>query len=107
VHYHPESGMAAWVDQLADRHGVTFNPALRTHSSRTAAQLAAAGIGAAIVPISALAAQQPGLVRRLQPTVACDIVALVDTPSDPLVHQFLTDIGRRGLPTWNVDTYHQ
>src|SRR5215475_6899806 len=51
VHYVPENGLAIWVDQLAARHQVVLNPVLRTRSPRTAAQLAAAGMGITIVPI--------------------------------------------------------
>lgn len=100
VHYGADNGMAIWVDDLANRHGVVLTPVLRTRSPRTAAQLAGAGMGAALVPVSALAAEPLGVVRRLRPTVERDIVAMVASPSDTLVHQFLADIHRRGLPTW-------
>lgn len=53
VHYVPDNGMALWVDQFAAERGVLLpRPALRTASPRTAAQLAAAGMGVAIVPAS-------------------------------------------------------
>src|SRR5262249_11426423 len=60
VHYDIDHGMAVWVDQFAHRHGLALNPVLRTRSPRTAAQLAAAGIGAALVPVSALACRPVG-----------------------------------------------
>ena len=56
VHYDPANGMAAWVDQFAHHHGVEFKSVLRTRSPRTAAQLAAGGVGATVVPVSALTA---------------------------------------------------
>ena len=56
VHYDPDNGMAAWVDQFAHHHGVEFKSVLRTRSPRTAAQLAAGGVGATVVPVSALTA---------------------------------------------------
>jgi DNA-binding transcriptional LysR family regulator len=74
---------------------------LHTRSVRTAAQLAAAGIGATLVPVSALACHPRGLVRRLRPAVERDVIAVVASPSDTLVHQFLTDIHSRGLPAWS------
>jgi DNA-binding transcriptional LysR family regulator len=74
---------------------------LRTRSPRTAAQLAAAGIGATLVPVSALAPAPRGVVRRLKPAVERDIVAVVASPSDTLVCKFLTDIRHRGLPDWS------
>jgi DNA-binding transcriptional LysR family regulator len=101
VHYDPENGMAVWVDEFADLHNVALNPVLHTRSPRTAAQLAAAGIGATLVPVSAMASEPPGLVRRLQPTVQRDIIAVIASPSDTLVNEFFTDIQRHGLPTWS------
>lgn len=100
VHYDPENGMAVWVDQLAARHGAVLDPVLRTRSPRTAAQLAAAGMGVTIVPVSALPARPAGTVRRLRPVIKRDVVAVVATTIDTLVHQFVADIYRRGLPSW-------
>jgi DNA-binding transcriptional LysR family regulator len=100
VHYDPENGMAIWVDQLAAQHEIVLSPVLRTRSPRTAAQLAAAGMGITIVPVSALPARPAGTVRRLRPMVKRDVVAVVAAPSDTLVHQFVADIHRRGLPSW-------
>lgn len=46
VHYDPDNGNAVWVDQFAAQRGVVLpQPTLRTSSPRTAAQLAAAGMG--------------------------------------------------------------
>ena len=100
VHYDLTNGMAIWVDQLAARHEVVLNPILRTGSPRTAAQLAAAGMGVALVPVSALPPRPAGVVRRLRPMIKRDIVAIVAAPSDTLVQRFLADLHRRVLPTW-------
>lgn len=100
VHYDQDNGMAVWVDELAACHRVVLNPVLRTRSPRTAAQLAAAGMGVTIVPVSALPARLAGTVRRLRPMVKRDVIAVVAAPSDTLVHQFVADIYRRGLPSW-------
>jgi DNA-binding transcriptional LysR family regulator len=100
VHYDRENGMALWVDQLAAQHEVVLNPVLRTRSPRTAAQLAAAGMGITIVPVSALAARPAGTVRRLRPMIKRDVVAVVAAPSDTLIHQFIADIHSRGIPSW-------
>ena len=104
VHYDPDNGMAIYVDQLAAQHGAVLNPVLRTRSPRTAAQLAAAGMGVTIVPVSALAPRPAGVVRRLRPMVKRDIVAMVAAPSDTLVQMFVADLHRRGLPTWSGPT---
>lgn len=100
VHFSPDSGMALWVDQLAADHEVVLNVALRTRSPRTAAQLAAAGMGVTIVPVSALPARPAGLVRRLRPMVKRDVVAMLTAPSDILLSRFVGDLARRGLPAW-------
>lgn len=104
VHYHPDNGMAVWVDQLAAQHEIVLSPVLRTRSPRTAAQLAAAGMGVTIVPVSALPARPAGVVRRLRPMVKRDVVAVVAAPSDTLVNQFVADIHRRGVPMWAGST---
>jgi DNA-binding transcriptional LysR family regulator len=101
VHYGLDNGMAVWVDEFADRHNVVLNPVLHTRSPRTAAQLAAAGLGVTLVPVSAVTPESPGVVRRLRPHVDREVIAVVAAPSDALVRQFLTDIHRRGLPTWS------
>jgi DNA-binding transcriptional LysR family regulator len=98
VHYDPDNAMAAYVDRLAAQHGVTLNPVLRSRTSRTAAQLAAAGMGVTIVPVSALTPRPTGVVRRLSPMVKYDIVAIVAAQSDTLVKLFVADV-RRTTPT--------
>jgi DNA-binding transcriptional LysR family regulator len=104
VHYTPDNGLCVWVDQLAAHHGVLLDPVLRTRSPRTAAQLAAAGMGVTIVPVSALAARQAGVVRRLAPEVRRDVVVVVASPSDALAARFVADLRRRGLPSSAIPT---
>lgn len=101
VHYDPANAMAAWIDQFTAFHKVVLKPAVRTRSPRTAAHLAAAGLGVAIVPVSALAPRPVGVVRRLRPVVMGDVVVMVATPSDTLVQAFVTDLRSRGVPSWS------
>jgi DNA-binding transcriptional LysR family regulator len=99
VHYHPGNGFAAWVDQFAAKHGVVLPPpALRTGSPRTAAQLAAAGMGVTIVPFSALTSLPGVTIRSLDPPELRDVVVLVAAPHDDLLRRFVADLKRRGLP---------
>lgn len=98
VHYTPDNGLCVWIDQLAARHQVLLEPVLRTRSPRTAAQLAAAGMGVTIVPWSALVTRPPGVVRRFAPPVRRDVVAVLAAPSDALAANFVADLRRRGLP---------
>jgi DNA-binding transcriptional LysR family regulator len=98
VHYDSANTLARWVDQLAANHKIVLNPVLRTRSPRTAAELAAAGMGVTIVPASALVPRPTGAVRSLCPMVKVDIIAMVAAPTDTLVQAFTADLRRRGLP---------
>ncbi|MDP9842804.1 LysR family transcriptional regulator [Streptosporangium lutulentum] len=98
VHYDPDNGLAVWVDRFVAGHEVALTPVVRTRSPRTAAQLAGAGMGVSIVPASALIACPAGVVRRLNPRVHRDIVAIMAAPSDGLARRFVADLRRQGLP---------
>jgi DNA-binding transcriptional LysR family regulator len=99
VHYDPDNGNAVWVDQFAARRGVVLpQPTLRTGSPRTAAQLAAVGMGVAIVPISALTPRPDGTIRSFDPPELRDVIIIVAAPHDDLVRRFVSDLKRRGLP---------
>jgi DNA-binding transcriptional LysR family regulator len=99
VHYDPGNGFGQWVDLFAARRGVALPvPTLRTGSPRTAAQLAAAGMGVAIVPFSALVPRPAGTIRSLEPAELRDIVVVVAAPHDDLLRRFVSDLTQRGLP---------
>jgi DNA-binding transcriptional LysR family regulator len=99
VHYDPGNGFGVWVDQFAARRGVVLpQPVLRTGSPRTAAQLAAAGMGVAIVPFSAIGALPDATIRSLDPVELRDVIAIVAAPHDELLWRFVGDLKRRGLP---------
>jgi DNA-binding transcriptional LysR family regulator len=103
VHYDPGNGHGVWLDQFAAQRGVVLpQPTLRTASPRTAAQLAAAGMGVAIVPFSALAARPGGTVRSLDPPELRDVIVVVAAPHDDLLRRFVRDLKRRGLPASRV-----
>jgi DNA-binding transcriptional LysR family regulator len=99
VLYNPDNGNAVWVDQFAAQRGVALpEPTLRTGSPRTAAQLAAAGMGVAIVPFSALTPRPGGTIRSFDPPVLRDVIVIVAAPHDDLLRRFVSDLKRRGLP---------
>jgi len=99
VHYDQDNGFGVWLDQLAAERGVVLPPpVLRTGSPRTAAQLAAAGMGVTIAPISALSPPPGGTIRSLDPAELRDVVAIVGAPHDDLLRRFVRDLKRRGLP---------
>ncbi|MFI9272266.1 LysR family transcriptional regulator [Kitasatospora sp. NPDC052896] len=103
VHYDATNGMGAWVDEFVADYGTRLDVVLRTRSPRTAAQLAGAGMGVTIVPVSALAGRFSATVRRMEPRVHRDILAITLTPSDALVRRFVADPRRRGLPRVNTE----
>ena len=99
VLYNPGNGHGVWVDQFAAQRGVVLpQPVLRTGSPRTAAQLAASGMGVAIVPFSALTPRPGGTIRSLDPVELRDVVVIVAAPHDDLLRRFVGDLKRRGLP---------
>jgi len=92
-------GQAWWLaDEVAAQHGVTLTAVTRTRQATTAAQLAVAGLGVALVPTTALPSSFPGVVRPLEPPLTRDVVALLANPSDPLAQRFDADVRRRGVP---------
>jgi DNA-binding transcriptional LysR family regulator len=103
VHYALDNGNAIWVEQFAARRAVVLPPpTLRTGSPRTAAQLAAAGMGVTIVPFSALTPRPEGTIRSFDPPELRHVLAIVAAPHDALVRRFVGDLKRRGLPTARV-----
>jgi DNA-binding transcriptional LysR family regulator len=98
VHYQPENGMSTWVDDFMAPHGVPLSVVLRTYSPRTAAQLAGAGVGVAIAPLSALVGRFSAEARSFEPRVQRKVIAVTLTPADVLVRRFIADLKRAGLP---------
>lgn len=99
VHYHPGNGFGVWLDQLAARRGVTLPPpVLRTASTRTAAQLAATGMGVTLAPRTALAPSFAATIRPLDPPEFRDIIVTVAAPHDRLIRRFVSALRRHGLP---------
>jgi DNA-binding transcriptional LysR family regulator len=103
VHYNPGNGNGVWLDQFAAQRGVVLpQPTLRTGSPRTAAQLAPAGMGVAIVPFSALTALPGGTIRSLDPAELRDVIVIVAAPHDDLLRRFVSDLKQRGLPASRI-----
>jgi len=105
IHYHPDNGFAVWVDEFAAERGVVLpQPVLRTGSPRTAAQLAAAGMGVTLVPFSALTPLPGGTIRPVDPATLRDVIVIVAAPQDELLRRFVRDLKRRGLPGSRLET---
>ncbi|GAA3438666.1 LysR family transcriptional regulator [Kutzneria kofuensis] len=97
VHFSPENGLAGWLDSVAAHHGVVLAVAMRTRQAVTAAQLAAAGVGVAIVPRSAIGSRFAGVVLPMDPPLGRDLVCLLANPADTLARRFESAARSRGV----------
>jgi DNA-binding transcriptional LysR family regulator len=97
VHFTPENRLGNWIEShLQDvdlRESVVVRTAVTTH----APQLAAAGLGVTVVPVSAITAGFPGAVRPFEPRWIRRLVAMTTTPRDPLATQLVSDLRSTGL----------
>nr|WP_296773698.1 LysR family transcriptional regulator [Rhodococcus sp. (in: high G+C Gram-positive bacteria)] len=99
VHYHPSNGLGAWIDSVAAQHNSSLAAATRTRNATTAAQLAHAGLGIALVPTTALPPRFTGVVTPLRPRLTRAVVAMIGSPTDALVQRFVSDVCSRGVPS--------
>ncbi|GAB2627460.1 LysR family transcriptional regulator [Paractinoplanes abujensis] len=97
VHFAPDNGLSNWLDWSLSAAGLRLKPVLRTSVTAAAPQLAAAGLGIAITPVSAVSAGFPGLVRSFSPRWARQLVAVTPGEPDPLVARFIADLRTRGV----------
>ena len=97
VHFAPENGLSGWLDASLADAGVRTTTAMRTAVSSAAPQLAAAGLGIAVCPVSAVTAGFRGAVRSFSPRWVRPLVAVTAGFPDPLAQQFISDLRRRGV----------
>ncbi len=97
VHFAPGNGLSSWLDWSLSAAGVRLKPVLRTSVTSAAPQLAAAGLGIAISPVSAVSAGFPGVVRSFSPRWARQLVAVTAGEPDPLAARFIADLRARGV----------
>jgi DNA-binding transcriptional LysR family regulator len=97
VHFAPENGLSSWLDRSLSAAGVRLKPVLRTSVTAAAPQLAAAGLGIAISPVSAVSAGFPGMVRSFSPRWTRLLVAVTAGEPDPLAGSFIADMRSRGV----------
>ncbi|WP_432542653.1 LysR family transcriptional regulator [Kineococcus sp. SYSU DK002] len=94
----PGNGLDRWLTGIAADAGTTFDVVVRTRSASTAAHLARAGAGVAVVPVSALGGDGTGVVR-FTPPLGRDVVALLPAGgADPLAGEFVRDLLAGGAP---------
>lgn len=97
VHFAPDNGLGAWLDQSFARAGVRPEAVMRTSVTAAAPQLAAAGLGIAVCPVSAVSDGFPGAVRSFAPRWVRQLVAVTSAEPDPLAARFIGDLRRHGM----------
>jgi DNA-binding transcriptional LysR family regulator len=97
IQYAGPHGLAGWLDALFAAHEVSPEIVIRTQQTTSAPALAAAGLGAAVVPVSGVPAGFAGTVHRLDPVQSRDVVALTAGRGDVLVSQFVASVKATGL----------
>jgi DNA-binding transcriptional LysR family regulator len=84
VLYAAEFGLAPVVAAACARRGFTPRPAVRTHHTATAVELAAAGLGPALVPGNVIGPDFAACVARPSPPIRRELVAFTRAhPSPP------------------------
>ncbi|MGH3642817.1 MAG: LysR family transcriptional regulator [Mycobacterium sp.] len=97
VHFASDNGLSGWLDRALSSAGVRPDPVMRTSVTAAAPQLAAAGLGVAVCPVSAVTAGFPGVVRSFSPPWFRQLVAVTSTPQDPLSALFINNLQTRGV----------
>ncbi|GGF46042.1 LysR family transcriptional regulator [Marmoricola endophyticus] len=97
VGLHPEHGLAGWIEAALAARGAAAEVVVRTGQPGSAAALAVAGLGATLVPTSALSPGVGGAVRRLAPPLSRDLVVLRPGTADVLAGAFTERLVRRGV----------
>jgi DNA-binding transcriptional LysR family regulator len=97
VHFTAENRLGTWIESHLEgvdlRESVVTRTAVTTH----APQLAAAGLGLTVVPVSAISAGFSGAVRPFEPRWTRRLVATTAKPRDPLAAQLVSDLRSTGL----------
>jgi DNA-binding transcriptional LysR family regulator len=70
---------------------------MRTAVTTAAPQLAAAGLGIAVTPVSAVSAGFPGAVRSFEPRWVRQLVAVTCAEPDLLAARFIGDLRAHGV----------
>jgi DNA-binding transcriptional LysR family regulator len=97
VHFAPENGLSTWLDRSLTKAGVRPEPVMRTAVTAAAPQLAAAGLGVAVCPVSAISEGFPGAVRSFSPRWIRQLAAVTRAAPDPLAAQFIGNLRSHGV----------
>jgi DNA-binding transcriptional LysR family regulator len=97
VHFAPDNGLRDWLDRAFAAAGVRPEPVMSTSITAAAPQLAAAGLGVSITPVSAVSAGLPAAVRSFSPRWVRQLVAVTSAQPDPLSARFISGLRARGV----------
>ena len=97
VHFAPENGLGEWLDRSFADAGVRPEPVMRTAITSAAPQLAAAGLGVSVTPVSAVSAGLPASIRSFSPRWVRQLIAVTPAQPDPLSARFIADLHTRGV----------
>jgi DNA-binding transcriptional LysR family regulator len=97
VHFTPENRLGNWIESHLEDVDLRESVVVRTAVTTHAPQLAAAGLGVTVVPVSAITAGFSGAVRPFEPRWTRRLVAITTTPRDPLAAQLVSDLRSTGL----------
>jgi DNA-binding transcriptional LysR family regulator len=97
VHFAPDNGLRDWLDRSLAEAGVWPEPVMSTSITAAAPQLAAAGLGVSVTPVSAVSAGLPAAIRSFSPKWVRQLIAVTQAPPDPLSARFITDLRTRGV----------
>lgn len=98
VHFAPENGLSTWLDAALAKAGVRPDPVMRTSVTSAAPQLAAAGLGVAVCPASALITGFTGVVRSFSPRWIRRLDAVSPFTPDALTALFISSLRSHGVP---------
>ncbi|GLY88686.1 LysR family transcriptional regulator [Actinoallomurus iriomotensis] len=96
VLYTPDNGLAGVVAQACSTAGFIARPAVHTHHTSTAVQLAAAGLGPALVPRNMIEADFGGVQLEPDPPVHRELVAFTTTAEVPHISAFIDILAEHG-----------
>lgn len=97
VHFAPENGLRDWLDRSLADAGVRPEPVMSTSITAAGPQLAAAGLGVCVAPVSAVSAGLPAAIRSFSPKWVRQLIAVTPARPDPLSARFITDLRTRGV----------
>lgn len=97
VHFAADNGLSGWLDRSLARAGVHPETVMRTSVTTAAPQLAAAGLGVAVSPVSAVSDGFPAAVRSFTPRWVRQLVAVTSGEPDPLLARFLGNLRTHGV----------